>query len=77
MNFWRFGPNGARALFYDERDVPPGWVGTEDDARRMQALAPPPFADVLEMDFSVDAAIIAKTESFNESGGRVRKSRRK
>lgn len=41
MTFPRFGPNGAFAFFSDERDVPPGWVGTEDDARRMQTLAPP------------------------------------
>jgi hypothetical protein len=47
MSFPRFGPNGAFALFNDERDVPPGWQTTAEDARRMQTLAPPPFAEML------------------------------
>lgn len=41
MTFPRFGPNGAFAFFSDERNVPPGWQKTAEDARLVQRYAPP------------------------------------
>lgn len=86
MTFPRFGPNGAHAFFSDERDVPPGWQPTAEDARRMQTLAPPPFAQMddekaLADDYAITKRMtmegVAEHPIYAARERRLRKGRRK